>query len=173
MPRSPAPKPEADPRDYSDERIAHLVRLCARGFGRSLQIRLSDHDVSFGQWVFLRILWAEEGLSQRQMAHRAGLTEPTAHSALLRLEKLGYVERRTLPGNKRKQHTFLTGTGWALRDVLEPLAVEVNESALAGLDAATQEHFRGVLVQVLANLARDEAVALADGRSIPPTRGLD
>lgn len=158
--------------DDADERIAHLVRLCARGFGRSLQVRLADHDVSFGQWVFLRILWAEEGLSQREMADHAGLTEPTVHTALLRLEKLGYIERRTFAGNKRKQHAFLTETGRALRDVLEPLAVEVNDRALSGLDDRARAEFKDTLKTVLANLAKDEAQALADGRSIPPTRGL-
>ncbi|MEM9473756.1 MAG: MarR family transcriptional regulator [Pseudomonadota bacterium] len=163
---------QTDAPELADERIAHLVRLCARGFGRSLQMRLADYDVSFGQWVFLRILWAEEGLSQREMADRAGLTEPTVHTALLRLEKLGYVERRTLAGNKRKQHTFLTDAGQALRGVLEPLAVEVNDRALAGLDDAAQAQFRDALMHVLENLAKDEAAARADGRTIPPTRGL-
>ena len=156
----------------ADERIAHLMRLCARGFGRSLQIRLADHDVSFGQWVFLRILWKEEGLSQREMADRAGLTEPTVHTALLKLETLGYVRRRTLPGNLRKQHTFLTETGKRLRDVLEPLAVEVNTQAMRGLSEDAAETFRQTLVLVIDNLEADERAAVAEGRSIPPTRGL-
>ncbi len=160
------------PSAYADERIAHLVRLCARGFGRSLQIRLADHDVSFGQWVFLRILWNEEGLSQREMADRAGLTEPTVHTALAKLEKLGYVERRTLAGNRRKQHTFLTETGHQLRDLLEPLAVEVNSQAMRGLSDEAAESFRQTLVHVIDNLEEDERAAVAAGRSIPPTRGL-
>lgn len=160
------------PSAYADERIAHLVRLCARGFGRSLQMRLADHDVSFGQWVFLRILWNEEGLSQREMADRAGLTEPTVHTALLKLEALGYVTRSTLPGNRRKQHTFLTEAGKRLREVLEPLAVEVNAQAMRGLSDEAAESFRQVLVQVIDNLEDDERAAIAEGRSIPPTRGL-
>ncbi|MGR3502482.1 MarR family winged helix-turn-helix transcriptional regulator [Pseudaestuariivita sp.] len=164
------PQPDPTPNDLSDERIAHLVRLCARGFGRSLQMRLAAHGVSFGQWVFLRILWDEEGLSQRELADRAGLTEPTVHTALLRLEKLGYVARRTLEGNRRKQHTYLTEAGQALRDVLEPLAVEVNERAMEGLDEAARDQFRDALILVLDNLARDEAAARASGMTIPPTR---
>jgi DNA-binding MarR family transcriptional regulator len=160
------------PSAYADERIAHLVRLCARGFGRSLQIRLADHDVSFGQWVFLRILWNEEGLSQREMADRAGLTEPTVHTALHKLETLGYVSRRTLPGNRRKQHTFLTETGKRLRDVLEPLAVEVNMQAMRGLSEDSAETFRQTLMLVIDNLDADEKAAVAEGRGIPPTRGF-
>ena len=77
-----------------DERVAHLVRLCARGFNRSLSRRLSGHDISFGQWVFLRILWQEEGLAQRQLSERANLTEPTVHTALIKMEQQGLIRRQ-------------------------------------------------------------------------------
>jgi len=40
-----------------NERLARLVRDLARGFSRSLQIRLADYNVTFGQWTFLRVLW--------------------------------------------------------------------------------------------------------------------
>src|SRR6056297_1470975 len=75
--------------DLTDERLARLIRTAARGFNRALSIRLSQHDVTFGQWIFLRILWPEDGLSQRELARRAGVTEPTTHSALRRLEAQG------------------------------------------------------------------------------------
>ena len=156
--------------NYDDERIGHLVRVCARAFNRSLQLRLADHDVTFGQWIFLRILWNEEGLTQRELSERAGLTEPTTHTALQRLEALGYVQRRTLDGNKRKQHAFLTELGQALRADLEPLAVDVNDQALAGLSESERAGFRKALIRVITNLNRDEADAEARGQKVPPTR---
>ena len=157
---------------FVDERFAHLVRLCARGFNRSLAFRLSEHDVTFGQWVFLRILWKEEGLTQRDLAERASLTEPTVHTALAKLERQGLIVRRSLSGNRRKQHTFLTERGHALRQVLEPLAVDANERALRGVAEAERSAFRDVLLRVLENLAEDEMEAEARGLKMPPTRGL-
>lgn len=154
-----------------DERLARLVRLAARGFTRALQIRLSGHDISFGQWMFLRILWVEDGQSQRELSRLAGVTEPTTHTALQRLEALGLITRRNLPGNQRRQHVFLTEAGQAMRQELEPLAVEVNSVAAAGLDEATQEAMRGALLTIIENLERDEAEAAARGVRMPPTRG--
>ena len=87
-----------------DERVAHLVRLCARGFNRSLSRRLSGHDISFGQWVFLRILWQEEGLAQRQLSERANLTEPTVHTALIKMEQQGLIRRQHKEGDRRNQY---------------------------------------------------------------------
>lgn len=156
---------------YRDERVAHLTRLCARGFNRSLTRRLADHGVSFGQWVFLRILWKQEGLTQRELSERANLTEPTVHTALSKLESQGIVVRRTEGGNRRKQHVYLTDQGRDLQAVLEPLAVEANETALRGLDAAEQDRLRATLIRILENLAADEAEAEARGQRVPPTRG--
>lgn len=161
----------ADEAGLSQERLARLVRLAARGFTRSLQIRLSQHGVSFGQWIFLRILWFDDGLSQRQLAAAAGLTEPTAHSAIQRLEAQGLVSRRTRPGNNRRQHVYLTEAGREMRQRLEPLAVEANEVAVAGLDADAQALLRRSLLTMIANLEADEAAAAARGLRMPPTRG--
>lgn len=172
-PETTADKPtvESFSEAYQDERIAHLTRLAARGFNRSLTRRLAANDISFGQWVFLRILWKQEGLTQRELSERANLTEPTVHTALSKMEQQGIVDRRTKDGNKRKQHVYLTQKGKSLRDVLEPLAVEANETALRGLNDAQREQLRQALIHILGNLAADEAEAEARGVRIPPTRG--
>ena len=155
-----------------DERIAHLIRLCARGFSRSLSRRLSGYEISFGQWVFLRILWQEEGLAQRQLSERANLTEPTVHTALIRMEQQGLIRRQHKEGDRRKQYVYLSERGRELRRVLEPLAVDANDTAMAGLDANQQEALHRMLIHILANLETDEAEAEARGQRIPPTRGL-
>jgi|TARA_R100001509_G_scaffold155934_1_gene118768 DNA-binding MarR family transcriptional regulator len=154
----------------SRERLAHIIRLATRGFNRSLQIRLASHHVTFGQWIFLRILWEQEGLTQRELSEEAGLTEPTTHTALQRLEALGFLEKRTLAGNKRKQHVFLTKRGKELRIELEPLAVEVNEVALAGLSSSELDIIRKGMLLILDNLEEDERKAGEEGRKVPPTR---
>lgn len=165
--------PEAELADkYADERVAHLVRLCARGFNRSLSRRLADHNIPFGHWVFLRILWKQEGLTQKNLSELASLTEPTVHSALTKLEKSGIVARRTEGGNRRKQHVYLTQKGRDLQSVLEPLAVEANEAALRGISEAERGDLHDLLITILENLARDEAEAEEAGIRIPPTRGF-
>jgi DNA-binding MarR family transcriptional regulator len=147
-----------------------LVRTAARGFNRALSIRLGQHDLTFGQWIFLRMLWPEDGLSQRNLARRAGVTEPTAHSALRRLEAQGLIERRTLAGNNRRQHVFLTASGREMRNRLEPLAIEANDAAVAGLSSTELQELRRMLLIIIGNLERDEAEAASRGLRVPPTR---
>ena len=156
---------------FRQERIAHLMRLCARGFNRSLARRLADREVTFGQWVFLRVLWRKDGLTQRELSKRANLTEPTVHTALSRLEQQGIVTRRTQEGNRRKQHVYLTKRGRDLQAVLEPLALDANETALQGVPPEDRDRLHEMLILILDNLAADEAEAEARGIRIPPTRG--
>ncbi len=153
-----------------DERLAHLVRTAARGFNRALQMRLSRHDVSFGHWVFLRILWAHDGLTQRDLALRAGLTEPTAFSALTAMEKLGFVTREPDPASRRTVRVRLTKRGHALQPLLVPLAEDVNRCALRGTTVADVAAARRVLLAAIANLATDEAEG--DNPPMPSTRAL-
>jgi len=114
-----------------DDRLAHLVKDATRAFVRALQLRLVEHAVSFGHWTFLRILWEHDGLTQRELSDHAGVMEPTTHAALRAMETLGYIERRA-GRDRRTAHVYLTDTGRALRDTLVPLAVEVNDLAVAG-----------------------------------------
>jgi len=155
-----------------DDRLAHLVRDAARGLTRALQLRLSEHSISFGHWVFLRILWEGDGISQRELSVRAGLMEPTTHSAVLKMETLGYVERRRQEGNRKRMHIHLTPAGHALKDKLVPLAEEVNRIAAQGVPAADVETTRRTLLAIIANLAADEERALEDGLRITSTRDL-
>ena len=155
-----------------DDRLAHLVRDAARGLTRALQLRLSEHSISFGHWAFLRILWAGDGISQRELSVRAGLMEPTIHAAVLKMEVLGYVTRKRRDGNRKKLYIHLTAAGWALKDKLVPLAEAVNRVAAEGVPAADVETTRRTLLAIIANLAADEARALEDGRKIISTRDL-
>src|SRR3546814_3225561 len=103
-----------------NDRLAHLIRHAARSLVRGLQMRLAEHNVLFGHWAFLRILWEEDGLTQQELNQRAGLTEPTTYSALRAMESLGYIERKHLPGNRKNLYIFLTDAGRDLQDKLVP-----------------------------------------------------
>ncbi|WP_408206803.1 MarR family transcriptional regulator [Paraburkholderia sediminicola] len=72
---------------------------------RALQMRLTEHTVSFGHWTLLRILWERDGLTQRELSLQAGVMEPTTFAAMKAMETLGYVERRQMPDNKNV-HVF-------------------------------------------------------------------
>jgi len=119
---------------------------------RDLQGRLALHGVSFGHWTFLRILWGRDGLTQRELSDEAGVMEPSTHAAIKAMEKLGYVRRTQLPGNRKTVYVHLTPRGRSLRAKLVPLAVAANRRAVRGLSSAEVETARRVLMAVTENL---------------------
>ena len=155
-----------------NDRLAHLVKDATRALVRALQMRLAEHDVSFGHWTFLRILWEHDGLTQRALSEEAGVMEPTTFAALKAMEQLGYVERRHLADNRKNVYVFLTPRGRALKEKLVPLAEDVNRVAVDGLDPADVVRTRKLLLAVIENLARDEAAAANPARRVPSTREL-
>jgi DNA-binding MarR family transcriptional regulator len=157
-----------------NDRLAHLVRDAARGLGRSLQARLAAHGVAFGHWIFLRILWERQGLTQRELSLEAGVMEPTTSAALDTLAKAGYVRRRKKAGNRKNVHVFLTGKGAALKDRLVPLAEAVNAVAVRGIAPTHIAVTRRTLLALIRNLAEDEAriVAAPARRRAAPRRNV-
>ena len=140
-----------------NDRLAHLIKDATRGLTRALHLRLAAHNVSFGHWVFLRVLWEKDGLTQRELSDEAGMTEPTTFSALTAMEKQGYIERRKLPHNAKNVYVYLTPRGRELRDVLVPIAEDINAAAVEGVDPQDIATTRRVLLAIIENLAREEA----------------
>ena len=138
----------------SDERIAHLVKSAFRETSRALQVRLAHHGVQYGHWTLLRVLWQTDGLTQRQLAEQAAVSEPSAFTALRQMEDLGYVTRQKVAGNQRQVRVFLTAKGMALRADSVGAAEQVNRIALAGLSREELAAARRVLTAIVENLQR-------------------
>jgi DNA-binding MarR family transcriptional regulator len=156
-----------------NDRIAHLIKDSSRGLQRALQTRLAKHNVSFGHWVFLRILWVRDGITQRELSEEAGLMEPTTFSALTSMEKLGYLERRKLPHSRKNVYVFLTPAGRLLKKKLVPLAEDVNDVAVQGIDPADVATTRRTLLVMIENIARDETDHVDPVRATRIRRLLD
>ena len=121
---------------------------------RALQARLAAHDVSFGHWTFLRILWERDGLTQRALSAEAGVMEPTTGAAIRAMQKAGYVTRTQAERNRKNVYVHLTPKGRALKAKLVPLAIEVNEIGLGGVSAQDRAATQRTLLAIIENLSR-------------------
>ncbi|MGP1395089.1 MAG: MarR family winged helix-turn-helix transcriptional regulator [Inquilinaceae bacterium] len=121
---------------------------------KALAERIAAHGVSIGQWYFLRALWEEDGLTQRDLSHRVGMMEPTTVTALNGMERQGLVKRVRNPQDRRKMNVFLTMKGKSLRSKLMPLEDEVNNRAVSGLNGGVQTDLELALRRVIDNLSR-------------------
>lgn len=133
-----------------------LVRAANRAFQRALEERITLRGVTPGQWYFLRVLWEQDGLNQRELSGLVGMTEPTTVVALNSMEKAKLIRRQRSTLDKRKVHIFLTQKGKRLRGVMLPLAKEVNDIAGQGVSAADNAALRRALTHMIENLEKNK-----------------
>jgi len=143
--------------------IGYQVRMANRAIQRALQSRIEPYGVTLGMWYFLRALWEEDGLTQRELSQRVGTMEPTTLTAIATMEKAGFVTRRRNPDDRRRINIRLTDKGRRLRQQLLPLAIEVLDIAIKGLSPRERDAFLITLRAIQANLeAADGATASSD-----------
>jgi len=86
----------------------YLIRDTFLAFSKLMRVWLQPYKITLGQYFFLRALWIEEGLSQRELSRRVGTTEPTTVAALRLLERNCLVERVRNADDRRTINIFLT-----------------------------------------------------------------
>jgi DNA-binding MarR family transcriptional regulator len=132
--------------------LGYLVRDANRAFQRLLERRIAPHGVTRGQWYFLRVLWEQDGLSQRELSTRVGMMEPTTVIALRGMEKAGLIRRARSADDRRVTLVRLTSKARRLRRRLLKLSQGVNEQGAVGIETAELDRFRRVIRRMTANL---------------------
>jgi DNA-binding MarR family transcriptional regulator len=150
--------PEGAPADLPLERsVGYQVRMTHRALQRYLQAQIEPHGVTLGMWYFLRALWREDGITQRELSRRIGTMEPTTLTAISAMEREGLVTRVRDTRDRRKQNVFLTPKGRQLGVELLPLAAEVVDRATAGFSHREVQLLLNFLSEIQRNLEPDAA----------------
>ena len=135
--------------------VGYLTRINFRAFSKALENLTEPHGVTAGQWRILRVLWEEDGITQREISERVGITEATAVKGVAGLEASGLITREVDESDRRKMVTRLTIKAKNLRKKLIPFVVDVNERALRGISRKDIDTVRRVLAQTYLNLTAD------------------
>ncbi|HUI16065.1 MAG TPA: MarR family transcriptional regulator [Alphaproteobacteria bacterium] len=142
--------------------IGAQLRFTYRALAQALQFRLEPHGIPIGMWYFLRALWEEDGLSQRELSDRVGAMAPTTVEQLRNMEECGLVLRRRSPADRRKINVFLTAKGRALKPLMLPYAIGVVNAALKDFTAEEV----GIMRQLLVRMRRNIGAANADASAV-------
>ena len=134
------------------ESVGYQIRSTHRALQRFLQLKIESRGVTLGMWYFLRALWNEDGLTQRELSRRVGTMEPTTLNAILGMERSGLVRRLRNKKDRRKWHVLLTAKGRKLERELIPLAKEVVDTAVQSLSPTEVRQLLRGLSEIQRNL---------------------
>jgi MarR family transcriptional regulator, transcriptional regulator for hemolysin len=141
------------------ESYGHLARLTFRTFARALEQRTIEYGITIGQWRFLRELWREDGITQRELSVRLDMREPSTVAAVRSLQAAGLIRRVRDKADRRKVRIHLTARAKRLRTPLLEHVRDVNCLATAGISERDLQTTRKVCLQLIANLQAANACA--------------
>ena len=74
-----------------------------------------------------------------------------------RMEKAGFVQRRSDPQDQRRSRVYLTDTGRAIRSEVEAIWAQIEAETFAGLSVAEKESLRSVFQRIIGNLSKGKS----------------
>jgi DNA-binding MarR family transcriptional regulator len=143
--------------------FGYLFKQAHRAFTRALDKRLKPHGITLAQWYFLRELWQEEGITQRELSRRMDVSEPTTTVAIDLMEKAGLIERQRDPGQRNSINVRLTRKGKRLKNEVLHIARDVNVVATRDLAPGNLEALRESIVQMVETLNQEAKAEKARG----------
>jgi DNA-binding MarR family transcriptional regulator len=130
----------------------YQTRATHRAFDRMLQRHIGKHHLSNGFWYLLRVLWGREGMSQRELADEANLTESSTVLMLESMRRAGLVRKRRDATDKRRINVFLTAKARRMKPELQHYAGRVNAIATHGIAKQDLDTFLRVAIRMRENL---------------------
>lgn len=108
--------------------------------------------INIDQWVLLKIIHENEGISQRELATISHRDPASITRTLSLLEKKGLVSRKVIPENKRQHEVFLSEEG---RDFIEdnmPMVLEHRAKSLEGFSNVEVQLLHDLLLRIQENM---------------------
>jgi len=140
--------------------VTDVTRLMRKLFDR----RAVRFQMTRAQWRALKRVHHSEGLTQNELAEFLEM-EPIAIGRVIdRLQKAGFIERRTDPADRRCWRLHLKPKAHAVVDDMEQISQELFGQAQRGISTADMKTMISVLGRMKLNLnALDNAGEAATG----------
>ncbi len=134
--------------------LGYLIADLSRLYGRVFDRRAAHLGLTRVQWRALKRIHQNEGLTQAALADVMDM-EPIAVGRVVdRLQKAGFVERRSDPADRRCWRLHLSPQSNELMDLIEGVATGLREDSLAEVEPGELQTTLKVLSQIRETLSQ-------------------
>jgi DNA-binding MarR family transcriptional regulator len=135
----------------------YLTNWAARLFARELERQLEPSGISPAYMPIIFALADGGALTQKELARRAAVEQPTMAATLNRMERDAMIVRRPDPEDKRSALVSLTPLALGHVATVEQVVTTINGLALAPLSPAEQAQFLELMLRIIPALeAQDQ-----------------
>lgn len=138
-----------------NESFPMLIAKCEKHMRESLNkcFREAGYNVTTEQWIILVHLGQQDGLTQQELADRYDRSKVSAMNLIRKLEKTGYILRKSDPVDGRCNRVYLTSDGRKLLQSLVPLAKANRKNMSQGITVEEIELLKSIVKRVTGNLS--------------------
>lgn len=137
-----------------DDTLHYLIMANQMLVQKALLEQLKDTGLTIGQPKILDYLKDHDGSNQKEIAKACFLEAGSLTIILNKMEEKGLIERRTLNGNRRSFHIFLTEEGKKKQQLVADAFLEIEKKALSNISGKEYEQFISVYQKIYSNLQR-------------------
>ena len=142
--------------EIDPETVGHLLHETARVWRHKLDQRLQPLGLSQAKWRTIAHL-ARGQMTQRDLAERLGIEEPTLARLLTRLESGGWIKRENSQHDRRCKTVHLQPKSSQLLQRIEDTARELRHELLATISSRDLQTCLNVLSEIRRKPAAAEA----------------
>lgn len=135
----------------------YLANWAARLFTRELERQLAPTGIAPAYMPVLFALADGGEMTQKQLARRAAVEQPTMAATLNRMERDGFLARRPDPADKRSALISLTETARGRIGTVEAVIARINAIALSGLKDKDRARLAKLMLKMIAALEAHDA----------------
>jgi DNA-binding MarR family transcriptional regulator len=141
----------------AENSLFYMLHDATRQLRKHFDRRATRLELTRAQWRALKATSRQEGLSQAELADFLDMEAIPVGRVIDRLEKTGFVERRSDPADRRRWRLYLTPKAHAVVGEMEDIATGLREDALRGVERDDLDALMRVLGRIKENLAALDA----------------
>ncbi|MCU0492991.1 MAG: MarR family winged helix-turn-helix transcriptional regulator [Chloroflexaceae bacterium] len=141
------------------DNLSSTLRRLNLAIRRAFDVALDAHNLTQAQSEVMRHVCQQNGMEQRVLQERLGITSPTLTGIVDGLVERRLLARQVSPEDGRVKQLYVTDAGWALDATMAAVARHIESSLLQGFSPAELALLNDWLERMLANVG--------DGRELP------
>lgn len=135
-----------------DDCIACITSRSAKKLAECFEKRLNYYNITKAQWIALYYISINQTITQRQLADKMAVKEPTVVRLLDKMETLGWVVRVNGKADKRIKLLELTEKGQKIQSDMLVVAEKFRDDVTSGISPQELNNYKTTLDKMLGNI---------------------
>ena len=131
-----------------NECINYLLTTAQHAVFQRMTERLSEYDITPGQYGILNCLWSHKSVNPKEIAKILCLETSTISGVMDRMQKKGIIDRQVSKEDRRCVQVMLTDVGKELEEPVLRIVEEVNKEVMAGFTPAEEALLKDCLRRI-------------------------